>query len=57
MDNEQKIGSLESGNINVNENYEVEFWAKKFNVSPQRLREIIKVTGTAVDAITAYLNN
>ncbi|EDM35335.1 hypothetical protein PBAL39_13922, partial [Pedobacter sp. BAL39] len=46
MDNEQKIGSLESGNINVNENYEVEFWAKKFNVSPQRLREIIKVTGT-----------
>jgi len=57
MDNEQKIGSLESGNINVNENYEVEFWAKKFNVSPQRLREIIKVTGPAVDAITAYLNN
>lgn len=57
MDNLRKMGSEESDCINVKENYEVEYWAKRFNISPQRLREIIAITGTSVQAVEQYLKN
>ena len=42
--------------INVEENYEVEIWAKEFGLSPERLRELITLVGPSAIAVKSYLN-
>ena len=42
--------------INVEENYEVEIWAKEFGLSPERLREVITLVGPSAIAVKNYLN-
>ena len=42
--------------INVEENYEVEIWAKEFGLSPERLREVITLVGPSAKAVRNYLN-
>lgn len=44
-----------SEQVNVAENYEVEYWANKFGIRPMALREIIKYTGPNVIDIQKYL--
>lgn len=34
--------------INLSEDYEVYYWAYKFGVSPERLREVVRGTGPAL---------
>jgi len=48
MDNKQKVGSPDKDKVNVNEAYELEYWAKKFKVSPADLKKAVKENGTAV---------
>ncbi|MGF7081589.1 DUF3606 domain-containing protein [Mucilaginibacter sp. UYCu711] len=57
MDNKDKVGTPDKDLININENYEVEYWANKFNVTPERLREVVKDIGTNVATVKAYFNN
>jgi hypothetical protein len=45
-----------SEQVNVAENYEVEYWANKFGIRPMALREIIKSTGPNVSDIQKYLS-
>ena len=42
--------------INVEENYEVEIWANRFNLSPERLRELITKLGPSASAVKIFLN-
>jgi hypothetical protein len=41
--------------VNVNEDYEVEYWTKKFGCSPQQLRDAVKKVGTGADAVQKAL--
>jgi hypothetical protein len=56
MDNREHKGNPDRDRINLNENYEVEYWAKKFDITPERLREVVKTAGTAVKDVEKYFN-
>jgi len=56
MDNRQQKGSPDRDRINLTENYEVEYWAKRFGITPERLREVVKTAGTSVKDVENYLN-
>ena len=44
-DDKSKAGKADRIRINVNEDYELRDWAKKFGVSPERLKEAVKKVG------------
>lgn len=41
---------------NITENYQVEYWAVKFGIRPNLLREIMKTTGNEVAEVQKYFN-
>ena len=41
--------------INVNEDYELRDWSKKFQVSPEKLKEAVKKVGTSAEAVEKHL--
>lgn len=41
MDNKNLTGSPDSKLINTEENYEVEYWSKKFGVSAEKLKSAV----------------
>ncbi|MDB5109515.1 MAG: hypothetical protein JWR67_629 [Mucilaginibacter sp.] len=57
MDNKQNIGSPDRDRVNIHENYEVEYWAKKLSVTPEQLREAVAVVGTLSADVEKYLKN
>lgn len=42
--------------ISLNQRHEVEYWAKRFNISQQELRRVVSVAGHAVRDVEAYLS-
>ena len=54
-DDRTKAGQADRDRINVNEDYELREWAKKFDVTPERLREAVKTSGPMVKDIEALL--
>ncbi len=44
-DNKQKTGKPDRDRISLSEDYEVQDWAKKFNVTPAELRKAVKEVG------------
>jgi hypothetical protein len=47
---------MDSENINMEEYYVVEYWANKFEVKPEVLKQVIKEIGPSVDGVRKYLN-
>jgi methyl-accepting chemotaxis protein len=47
----------DSRRINVNQNYELNPWAKYFGVSEDELRRTVKTVGTSVDAVTNWFQD
>jgi len=45
---------LDSSRVNVNEPYEVNYWCKKWGVTPEQLRAAVKAVGTSALAIGRY---
>jgi hypothetical protein len=43
--------------INIHEYFEVEHWAKEFDLRPEELINIIAKAGTSADAVKKYLKN
>jgi hypothetical protein len=41
--------------VNVNEDYELRDWSKKFGVSPERLKQAVAAVGTSASAVEKYL--
>lgn len=44
-DDKNKPGNQDRLRINVNEEYELRDWSRKYNVTPDRLKEAVKKVG------------
>jgi len=55
MDSKQNVGSPDRDRINVNEDYELQYWSEKFNVSREILKDAVKAVGTSVKEVQEYL--
>jgi hypothetical protein len=44
-DNKADRGPADRARININEDYEVEYWSKEFGISPAKLRELVSKHG------------
>lgn len=56
-DSKHHSGGQDRTRINVNEDYELRDWSKKFGVTPQQLREAVKAVGTQVAQVQQYLQS
>ena len=56
MQYKQEVRWMDSENINVEEYYVVEYWANKFDVKPEVLKQVVKTIGPSVDGVRKYLN-
>jgi Protein of unknown function (DUF3606) len=54
-DNLKKRGSPDSKTINMNEEWEKEYWKKKFGVSGQQLAGAVRAVGKSVAKVEKYL--
>ena len=55
MDDKQKVGGQDRTRIDTSENYELQYWSEKFNVSRERLKEAVDAVGTQADKVEEYL--
>lgn len=55
MDDKTKTGAPDSKLINVNENYEVEYWTKELGVSKEELKEAVRAVGSSAAAVREHL--
>ncbi|ULR90284.1 DUF3606 domain-containing protein [Comamonas sp. B21-038] len=54
-DDKTKPGGQDRTRINVNEDYELRDWSKKFNVSPEQLKAAVQAVGTRAAAVEQHL--
>ncbi|MCD2164101.1 DUF3606 domain-containing protein [Comamonas koreensis] len=54
-DDKTQPGGQDRTRINVNEDYELRDWSKKFNVSPDQLKAAVKAVGTNALAVEQHL--
>ncbi len=54
-DDKSKTGGSDRKRINVNEDYELRDWSKKFGVTPEKLKEAVQAVGTSADAVEKHL--
>ena len=50
-------GPRDSSRIAMGEDYEVEYWTKRFGVTRDRLAEAVGVVGNSADAVERYLRD
>lgn len=55
-DDRTKTGKADRTRINLAEEYEVRDWAKKFGVSPERLKEAVQKVGPMAQDVGDELN-
>lgn len=55
MDDKTKTGTPDSKLINMNEEYEVQYWTETFRVSKEQLQEAVNAVGTSAQAVKVYL--
>lgn len=56
MDNTTEAGTPDSKTINLNEDYEVDYWTKALGVSKEELTNAVNSAGKSVEAVRQYLN-
>ena len=56
-DNKSKTGKADDSRINVNEAYELQYWAEKFNVSTAKLKQAVNEVGPMVANVQDYLQS
>lgn len=54
-DDKTKPGGQDRTRINVNEDYELRDWSKKFNVSLDQLKAAVQAVGTSASAVEQHL--
>ena len=54
-DDLSKKGPSDRSRINLTEQYEVQYWADKFDVSKERLSEAVRKVGHSADAVAKEL--
>ena len=55
MDNTNKTGTPDRNTINLNEDYEVNYWTEELGVSKEELTEAVNKAGKSADAVREYL--
>ena len=54
-DNLQNRGGRDRARIDVNQDYELRDWSKKFGVSPEQLKEAIQAVGDQAERVEEFL--
>lgn len=54
-DNLGKTGKQDDSRINVNQDHELQYWTKKFNVSKDTLKSAVAAAGSMVKDVEAWL--
>ena len=54
-DDKTKTSPQDASRINVHEPYEVEYWSKKFRVTPERLKAAVAKVGVSATAVEKEL--
>jgi len=54
-DDKKKPGGQDRTRINVNEDYEVRHWSKKFGVTQDQLKKAVGKVGTSAEAVKKHL--
>lgn len=54
-DDKTKSGSPDRDRINVNEDYELQYWTKALGVSADQLRDAVKAVGPTATAVRQHL--
>lgn len=53
----QSRGGQDRKRIDVHQDYELRDWSKKFGVTPEELKEVVKAVGNEADKVEAHLKN
>jgi hypothetical protein len=56
-DDKTQTGGADRKRIDVNEDYELRDWSRKFNVTPDKLKEAVQAVGTSADAVEKHLRS
>lgn len=56
-DDKNNRGGQDRSRVSTSEDYEIQYWKDKFNVSADELREAVKQVGNSADAVEEYLKN
>jgi hypothetical protein len=56
-DNLKQTGGQDRQRINVNEDYELRDWSKKFGVTPEELKKAVASVGDRADQVQAHLKS
>ena len=54
-DDKSKSGGQDRTRINVNQEFELRDWSKKFGVTPDKLKEAVKAVGTNAADVEKHL--
>jgi len=54
-DDKTKANGQDRSRIDVNQDYELRDWSKKFGVSPEELKAAVRAVGDRADAVEAHL--
>ncbi|MBK1613056.1 DUF3606 domain-containing protein [Rubrivivax gelatinosus] len=54
-DDKTQANGPDRDRINVNEDFELRDWAKKFDVSPEQIKEAVGAVGDRADAVEMHL--
>jgi len=56
-DDKSKTQPQDAQRVNVNEEYEVQYWSEKFGVSPERLKQAVQKVGTIAKNVEQELSS
>jgi len=54
-DNKDQVGSPDRDRISLSEDYEVLYWSKKFGVTSNQLKKVVRQVGDNPQAVEDYL--
>jgi hypothetical protein len=55
-DDRSNSGPQDASRINVNEQYELDYWSRKFGVTAEELRLAVQEVGVMADAVEQHLS-
>jgi hypothetical protein len=55
MDDLKKKGPADRSKINLNEDYEVNYWTKELGISKDKLQKVVNKVGSSADAVRKEL--
>jgi hypothetical protein len=56
-DDLEKRGPADRARIKVNEDHEVLYWSEEFEITPERLRDLVRSVGPLVDDVRQAVGN